>query len=777
MRNCLYLFTLLFSYTCFSQNITVDSQSFTPQQLIEDILIDSDCITNVVVTNVVGGNFDNTDQSYGFFDATGTTFPFQSGVVLSTGRLNNVPGPNTTLSDDDAPNWSGDVDLEQALNETNTINATILEFDFTAVAQQVSFKYLFASEEYQEGNANTCQFSDLFGFLIRPINEQQYQNIALVPNTQTPVKVTTVHSGIPNACEPINETYFGSWNGADVPINFNGQTAVLEATANTIPNETYHVKLVIADEQNFRFDSAVFLEAGSFELSVDLGEDRLLSSGNPICENNTIELNALQAGNTSYKWFKDSIEQLGQTSELFEVIEAGTYTVEATLDNNCVATGEIIIEYADNPEVFDTTLIACDINQDGFTIYNLFDAESTVTNNDQGLIVTSLFFTETDAQNNTNPITTPTFFENTAPFQIVYARVENQSQCFSIAQVNLDISTNNISIPDFEVCDDDPVDGFTSFSLSELRTVITPLVPANATISFFETTDDSFANTNELSGNYVNTVENETTIYTRVRTQDGQCYALEDITLKVKATPVLLENEEILYCLNSFPETVRLQGGVINDLPSNYYYIWLKDGLDTTIDTSFIDINEPGTYTVVVTDPNGCFASRDIIVLPSDIATIEDIVIAQGSFNDNTVTVLVSGEGIYEYSIDGTNYQDSTIFEDVSAGFYTIYIRDVKNNCGIIEDIISVYGTPNYFTPNGDNIHETWRPVGLTEENSTIKFVQIFDRYGKLLADFNPVNRAWDGTFAGQNLPADDYWYIISFNNGKQLTGHFALVR
>ncbi|WP_431164059.1 choice-of-anchor L domain-containing protein, partial [Flagellimonas beolgyonensis] len=85
-----------------------------------------------------------------YFNATGTSFPFESGIVLSTGRLINVPGPNDSLSDDDAANWAGDIDLETALNENQTYNATILEFDFTAVASQVSFRYLFASEEYQE---------------------------------------------------------------------------------------------------------------------------------------------------------------------------------------------------------------------------------------------------------------------------------------------------------------------------------------------------------------------------------------------------------------------------------------------------------------------------------------------------------------------------------------------------------------------------------------------------------------------------------------------------
>lgn len=186
MKNYIVLLIFFSFYFSFTQNVQVASQLYTPQQLIENILINSDCISNVNVTNVVGGNFSNTDQSYGYFDATGTTFPMLNGIVLSTGQLQNVNGPNTSLSDDDAPNWSGDSDLEYVLNESNTYNATILEFDFTSVANQISFRYIFASEEYQEGNPNTCQYSDLFGFLIRPVNEQQYENIALIPNSQTP---------------------------------------------------------------------------------------------------------------------------------------------------------------------------------------------------------------------------------------------------------------------------------------------------------------------------------------------------------------------------------------------------------------------------------------------------------------------------------------------------------------------------------------------------------------------------------------------------------------
>ena len=197
-----------------SQNIQVDWTTYTAQELVEDVLIDSDCIDNVVVNNVVGGDFGIGDESYGYFDGSGSPFPFSSGIVLSTGKLINTEGPNTSLSDDDAPNWVGDADLEIVLNESNTVNATLIEFDFTSIASQISFRYIFASEEYQEGDGNTCNYSDLFGFLIRPISSSTYTNIALVPDTNTPVKVTTVHSGISGSCPPINEFYFES-----IPFN------------------------------------------------------------------------------------------------------------------------------------------------------------------------------------------------------------------------------------------------------------------------------------------------------------------------------------------------------------------------------------------------------------------------------------------------------------------------------------------------------------------------------------------------------------------------------
>ncbi|WP_246431465.1 choice-of-anchor L domain-containing protein [Winogradskyella flava] len=762
--------------------MTVDSQTYTPQQLIEDILIDSDCITNVVVTNVVGGDFGGSDQSYGFFDATRTSFPFQNGIVLSTGRLANVPGPNNSLSDDDASNWLGDSDLEMVLNETNTFNATILEFDFTSVASQISFRYMFASEEYQENNPNSCNFSDLFGFLIRPTaGQSQYENIALVPDTNIPVKATTVTPGVPGVCPPQNETYFGNYNATNAPINFNGQTAILTATATVVPNQSYHVKLVIADEQNYRYDSAVFLEAGSFQLSTDLGSNRLLATGNPLCEDETLELSAYQAGQNIYEWYRDGILVQGTstgcgTCGTYTLTEPGTYTVEVGLANNCTSYGEVVIEYAPNPIGQNATLVECDSNQDGLTIYDLYDAESDLTNNDTNLAISDFFISENDARDNNNPIPNPTNFQNTIPFQSVYARVINAANCFDVAALELQISNNIITIPDLEACDGEIIDGFGDFTLSDITASIINQIPTNGELTYYETETDAFSETNQLPDNFINTIAYSQTIYVKVES-NNQCYSISTVNLNVLYTPVLEGDSTSTYCLNSFPETITIFGGVLDDLPNNYYYEWYFNGALTDVHTSVNEINEAGNYTVVVTDPNGCSSNRTITVNSSEVAIIETITV-EGIAPNNTITINVSGQGNYEYALDDSNgiYQDNNVFTNIPAGAHFVYIRD-KNGCSIVEETIYVLGFPKFFTPNDDDVNDLWQIKGANDQFSLIESIQIFNRYGKLISKQTPSSSGWDGKHNGEFLPNDDYWFVAKFFNGKTFTGHFALKR
>ncbi|APY09173.1 hypothetical protein BWZ20_13055 [Winogradskyella sp. J14-2] len=774
-------FIALYSY---AQNIVVDSQTYTPQQLIEDILIDSNCITNINVTNVVGGDFGGNDQSYGYFDASGTNFPFETGIVMSTGRLSNVPGPNNNLSDDDAPNWAGDLDLENTLNESNTFNATILEFDFTAVASQVSFRYLFASEEYQENNPNSCEFSDLFGFLIRPTTGQnQYENIALVPDTNTPVKATTVTPGVPGSCPPQNEFYFGAYNGNNAPINFNGQTAVLTATANVIPNQSYHVKLVIADEQNYRYDSAVFLEAGSFQLSTDLGPNRLIATGNALCEGETLELNANNPSLSSYSWYRNGVLQ--ETTPncfncgFFTVTEPGTYNVEVTILDDCISYGDIIVEYAPLPLGQDAVLTECDIDTDGLTTYNLFDATNDLTNNDSNLVISDFYLSEQNARDNTNPISNPANFQNSLPFQTVYARIINAANCFSIASLELQTTNTIISIPDLGACDGIDMDGFATFTLNNIEASIIAQIPTGSQVTYYETLENALSESNALPNNYTNIAADTQTIFVKIK-NDNQCFSISTVNLNVLYTPVLEEDETLIYCTNTFPETITINGGVLNDLPNNYYYEWYFNGALTDVGTSFNDINEAGNYTVIVTDPNGCSSSRTITVSASETAIIESISI-EGISPNNTITVNVTGQGFYDYALDDINglYQESNVFTNIPEGEHTIYIND-RNGCGIIEEIITIVGIPKFFTPNGDDVNDTWQIVGTNTDLNQIESLLIFDRFGKIMLQSYSGSFSWDGNYKGNPMPSSDYWYIVKFRqdtSNYEIKGHFALKR
>ena len=778
MGRILPIFCLLISTIVFSQNVQVDSQTYTPQQLIEDILINSNCIENVTVTNVVGGNFGGNEQSYGYFDSNGGSFPFQSGIVLSTGKLNNVPGPNNSLSDDDAPGWIGDSDLETILNETNTINATIIEFDFRSLATQVSFRFLFASEEYREGSNTTCQYSDLFGFLIRPSNQQQYTNIALVPETQTPIKVTTVHPEIPGSCAAINETYFGSWNGTVSPINFNGQTKILKAKADLIPNLSYHVKLVIADHLNYRYDSAVFLEAGSFQTSIDFGPDRLLATNNAICENSTytISAGAPSIGGGGYKWFKDGTELIGETNSSLEIDSPGVYSLELDWGPGCTSYGEVVIEFSPNPTVQNSVLVECDTDQDGVTFYNLYEAEQELISNDQTLILTNFYLSENDALNENTPIQSPNNFQNTSLNQTVYALVENINGCFNIAELQLQIANNVVNIPDAEACDGEIVDGFTEFNLDDITASIQSQIPNDANVNYYLSEADAFNETNSLISPFTNTIAYAQSIFAKI-VSNNQCFAISIVNLVVLSTPSLLEDESTFYCLNSFPQTIRLDAGVENTNPNSYSYEWVFNGNPTTVNTSFNDINETGTYTVTVTDPNGCSASRNISVLPSNEATIESVSVIEATEN-NTITIKVSGEGDYLFTLDHINgfYQESNTFTNVQPGFHTVYVRDI-NGCGITEQLISILGFPKFVTPNGDGFNDTWKVYGVNSIFNRDINVKIFNRFGKFLIEQNNLSPGWDGTLNGYPLPGDDYWFLITFDDGRTYRGHFALVR
>ena len=184
---CSFICCTIFSAT--AQSISVDD-SYTAQQLLENVLVNSSCatISNPIAT---GDTFTPGKNSYGYFNNQGGSFPFTEGVVLSTWSSQNSVGPFVRTNGGGDTSWLGDTDLDKELG-IKTVNATILEFDFTALTNFISFDYIFASNEYQDDFP--CRYSDGFAFLIKEKGSAtNYQNLAVIPGTTTPVSSTNIH--------------------------------------------------------------------------------------------------------------------------------------------------------------------------------------------------------------------------------------------------------------------------------------------------------------------------------------------------------------------------------------------------------------------------------------------------------------------------------------------------------------------------------------------------------------------------------------------------------
>ncbi len=230
-----------------AQLMTSDTASggLTAEDLVDGLLGDE---SDVFATNI---SLTGDGRCAGLFTDGGTLFGIDAGVGLSSGQLNDAPGPNDTGSNTTAFGTPGDAFLDVIAGNA-TFDACILEFDFEcedAEADTVSFQYVFGSEEYDEFVGS--QFNDAFAFILNGVN------IALLPDGVTPVTINNVNNGT-------NSAFYNDNTPPFVNVQMDGFTTVLGAEAGLDPGVN-NIRLAIADAGDQAWDSWTFVEAGSFQ--------------------------------------------------------------------------------------------------------------------------------------------------------------------------------------------------------------------------------------------------------------------------------------------------------------------------------------------------------------------------------------------------------------------------------------------------------------------------------------------------------------------------------
>ena len=266
----------------------------TLEEYVNDILLGN----GIQAFNIT---YQGGDNQLGYLTGGDDVFSISSGLILSCDVAENLECPDEFVACDGClGNGFSDPDLLDIANSVpdliggsfsvSSVNdGCVLEFDFIAAGDTVSFDYVFGSDEYETW-INT-QYNDVFAFFLSgPGITGPYDspagfpdgsvNIAGVPNTDPnlPITISSVNSGT----NP--EYYVDNQGGTDVCIN--GYTVPFTASYPVECGETYHIKLAIADGSDTALESIVVLEEGSFESNAVVQIDLSIDVGGP--EANTI---------------------------------------------------------------------------------------------------------------------------------------------------------------------------------------------------------------------------------------------------------------------------------------------------------------------------------------------------------------------------------------------------------------------------------------------------------------------------------------------------------
>ncbi len=463
-------------------------------------------------------------------------------------------------------------------------------------------------------------------------------------------------------------------------------------------------------------------------------------------------------------------------------INAGRYkvTLIKTVNEEVRDPIEKVITIYDAPKILSTSykLIQCDTEDsmptDGLSTFNLSLANEPLCLGQKDFDV-FYYHSALDAESDkTNSFSLAYNYTNSIQDEILYAKItQPNSDCFSIGTVILHANKNILISPEnYYSCDIE--NGSSLFDLDQKKEFIkTELsLPPDVKLYLYSTQNDALLGKNEVNGQYKS---NSKTLYIRAENNEG-CYGTGKFDLVVVSTPKINPSDSKTLCEGSLNPNILLDAGIIDGTnPNEYSYLW-----STNEKTSTITIHKEGNYSVIVKNKSGCTSTHKINVNLSYLAKINTINV-QDLKPENIVSIDVLNPNNYQYKIKfqngiSTQFQNSPIFENVPGGFHEIIIENL-DGCGQIEKTFAVLDAPLFFTPNNDGQNDYWNLRGINSIYYKNAIIYIYNRYGKFITQISPLSQGWDGSFNGNVLPADDYWFTIRLEDGRESRGHFSLKR
>ncbi|MNQ39553.1 Microbial collagenase precursor [compost metagenome] len=476
---------------------------------------------------------------------------------------------------------------------------------------------------------------------------------------------------------------------------------------------------------------------------------------------------------------KNAIPDIGNYSNIGYPNSQNIYIrVDSQLNNDCLGLGSYITLTVESIPIVSpiAPFIHCDDDQDGNYAFDVTALDAQIKN---GKNVTVAYF-----DSNNNPLASPLPSPFVTATQTLKVTITNNTATTCSYDTTISFIVDDlpeafpVATALTTVCEDeiDPSqqDGKYAFDTSNFQTTILG-EQTGMDIHYFD--EDNNPLPSPLPNPFITSTQNvKVEVVNPINTS---CTATTIIPFVVHPIPNINLTGHELVCSNLPTFTKVIDAGLQDGSPiENYTYAWSFNGNTILGETNYtLMVNTEGIYTVKVTNGQGCSRTRTITVSASDIAAITNVDIVDLA-DSNSITVSVTGNGDYVYGLDDEFgvYQEDSIFNNVSAGIHTVFIKDL-NGCGIVPKEVAVLGIPNYFTPNQDGYNDTWNIKGVNASFNTNTIIYIFDRYSKLVKQINPNGEGWDGTYIGKSMPADDYWYSVQLEDGRLMKGHFSLKR